>query len=209
MRIEIVTPAPAGSLLGNRVTARRWARLLRELGHTVRITNEYSGSACDVLIALHARKSSPSVRRFREEYPDRPLVVGLTGTDLYEDLPSSTDAAESLKAATRIVTLQPLACQRLSERLRPKCRPIIQSAESIPRKESPLKGVFEICVLGHLREVKDPLRAAEASRLLPPESKIRITHAGRALDPQWVEKARRDQRENTRYCWRGGATHSR
>ena len=80
MRIEIVTPARPGSRQGNRVTASRWAQLLRELGHDVHITSEYSGENRDCLIALHARKSAAAVRRFRQRHPNRPIVVCLTGT---------------------------------------------------------------------------------------------------------------------------------
>ena len=41
MRICLVTPAPAGSRKGNRVTAERWAAMLRDLGHRVEVTLEY------------------------------------------------------------------------------------------------------------------------------------------------------------------------
>ena len=35
------------------------------------------------MIALHAWGSSDSIRNFRERYPDRPLIVALSGTDIY------------------------------------------------------------------------------------------------------------------------------
>ena len=113
MRICIVTPAPRGSRYGNRVTAQRWARLLRELGHRVVIAQEYRRSQCDVLIALHARRSAPSIARFHRLHPERPLVLCLTGTDLYKDIRSSATAQRSLELATRLVTLQPLGEQEL------------------------------------------------------------------------------------------------
>jgi hypothetical protein len=37
----------------------------------------------DRMIALHAWHSSDSIRDFREHYPDRPLIVVLSGTDIY------------------------------------------------------------------------------------------------------------------------------
>src|ERR1043166_7130689 len=91
MKIVIVTPAPPGSHKGNRVSALRWARLLRELGHRVSVRQEYQHKRCDLLIALHARRSADAVERFRPRHPDRPLILMLTGTDLYGDI--HTDAA--------------------------------------------------------------------------------------------------------------------
>ena len=87
LRILIVTPAAARSLHGNRVTAQRWARLLRQLGHRVTISTRYTGDSSDLLIALHARRSAAAVREFADQHPGRPLIVALTGTDLYDDLP--------------------------------------------------------------------------------------------------------------------------
>ena len=98
LRIQLVTPAPARSLHGNRVTAVRWARLLRELGHRVDVTNEWNGGECDVLVALHARRSASSVARFSRRFLDKPLIVVLTGTDLYRDLPGSLAARKSLES---------------------------------------------------------------------------------------------------------------
>ena len=62
MRIIMACPAPPQSRRGNRVTAERWAGLLRGLGHDVRIVQDYTGGPCDLLIALHARRSFPSAR---------------------------------------------------------------------------------------------------------------------------------------------------
>ena len=57
LKILIVTPAPVGSRKGNRVTARRWATILRELGHRVRVRENYTAERCDILIALHAGRT--------------------------------------------------------------------------------------------------------------------------------------------------------
>ena len=50
-------PAPPRSLKGNRVTAVRWARIIRGLGHRLTIGRELDGRPYDLLVALHARKS--------------------------------------------------------------------------------------------------------------------------------------------------------
>jgi len=129
VRILLVTPAPLGSTRGNRVTAVRWARILRQLGHRVAVQEEYDGAACDVLIALHARRSFDSAARFRKRHPQLPLIVALTGTDLYQDLHNSLQARRSLEWATRLVVLQPLGVRQLPEHLRSRARVIHQSAQ--------------------------------------------------------------------------------
>jgi glycosyltransferase involved in cell wall biosynthesis len=53
-----------------------------------------------------------------------------------------------------------------------------------------------------LRDVKDPLRAAEAARLLPPVSRIRIVHIGHAYSAEWAAKAAAEMAANPRYLWR-------
>ncbi len=57
MKVCLITPAPARSRKGNRVTALRWARILRELGHRVSIDQEYRRQRCDLLVSLHARRT--------------------------------------------------------------------------------------------------------------------------------------------------------
>src|SRR5205814_10419381 len=83
MRIGIVTPAPPDSLHGNRITALRWATILRRLGNRVTILQTYDGKPYDLLVALHARKSHSSIINFRQQHPLAPILVALTGTDLY------------------------------------------------------------------------------------------------------------------------------
>ena len=80
MRIGIVTPAPPGSTYGNRVTALRWAGILRRLGHRVSILQTYNSRPHELLIALHARRSYSSIKRFHHHHPTAPIIVALTGT---------------------------------------------------------------------------------------------------------------------------------
>src|SRR5690242_21378742 len=129
MLIRMVCPAPPGSLYGNRVTAERWARMLRSLGHRVTIATGYEDEECDALIALHARRSAEAVFRFRRRFPQAPLIVALTGTDLYRDIRRSQKARRALEAADRFVALQPLAADELAPHLRRKLRVIYQSAD--------------------------------------------------------------------------------
>src|SRR5262245_36427216 len=102
MEISLVTPARRGARSGNRVTAERWARILRSLGHRVRIATSLGSERADLLVALHARRSAGAIRRFRARQPHAPIVLALTGTDVYGDLERSTTARRSLALATRL-----------------------------------------------------------------------------------------------------------
>ena len=203
LRIQMVTPAPARSLHGNRVTALRWARLLRQLGHRVKITTQYEPTSTDLLVALHARRSAAAVADFARQYPDKPLIVALTGTDLYHDLPDSSAAQQSLQLATRLVVLQPDGIAYLETRHRKKTRAIIQSSRKPARRIAPLKRVMEVAVVAHLRAVKDPFRLALASRKLPASSQIRVIQIGKALSPAMEQRAVREMAQNVRYRWLG------
>ena len=203
MRIVVVTPLVPRARTGNRVTALRWVRMLRGLGHSVNVASAYGGQPCDILVALHARKSAQSVQRFRGEHPDYPVVLTLTGTDLYDEIRSCPDARRSMELATRLVVLQPAGLVELSEALRIKTRVIIQSAERPPQPAAPDQSVFQVCVLAHLRPVKDPLRTAFAARLVPSSSKLQVIHLGNALDETLSEEARKEMAINPRYRWLG------
>ncbi len=203
MRICLVTPAPPRSRKGNRVTAVRWARLLREMGHRVTVAERYDGQRCDLLVALHARRSAESVARFHADHPDRPLVLTLTGTDLYGDIRTSAEARRSLELASRLVVLQPLGVEELPEHLRQKARVICQSVPTPTFRARRRADLFEVCVLGHLRPVKDPFRTAKAARLLPPLSRVRVLHLGAALSADMARQARAEEGANPRYRWLG------
>ena len=120
MKTIIVTPRPVDSTLGNSITARRWADILRTLGHEVAVATEWAGEDYDLFIGLHARRSNATIKKFRQAYPDRPVIVALTGTDLYRDLPDNSEARDSLFVATRIVALQDAALERLDDEARAK-----------------------------------------------------------------------------------------
>ena len=202
MKIALVTPAAATSRYGNRNTAVRWAQLLRELGHQVGIQQKWNGRSADLLLALHARRSHESIVRFAERYPERPLILALTGTDLYRDIHSDANAQESLELATRMVVLQDMGLRELAPHLRRKTQVIYQSCEAIPRQPL-LKSSFEIVISGHLREEKDPFCGAAALQHLPADSRIRLTHIGGARDPALAAEARRWMKQEPRYVWLG------
>ncbi len=203
MYISLVTPAARGSRAGNRATAERWARLLRNAGHRVEISLEVDERA-DLLLALHAWRSHEAVRRFRDRHPRRPIVLALTGTDIYRFQHSHPEpTAASMEMADALIGLH----ERVADDLPPWCHDrlstVFQSAEPLKRRLDPLKSCFEVAVIGHLREEKDALRAAWAARALPAESRIRIVQLGRAHDRTWQRHAEQELTENPRYRWRG------
>ena len=110
MKISVVTPAGARARSANRTTADRWTRFLRQLGHEVLVEEAWSGEAwsgerTDLMIALHTRRSHPSISRYAAGHPNHPLVVVLTGTDLYRDIRFDWNAQDSLRLATQVVVL--------------------------------------------------------------------------------------------------------
>jgi putative glycosyltransferase (TIGR04348 family) len=224
MRILMVTPAPPRSVHGNRVTALRWARLLRSLGHRVRVRQDDDGSPTDLLIALHARRSAAAIRRVRAERSGVPVVLALTGTDLYPSLAEAGVDPDVLAAADRLVVLQPLALDQLPVRLRDRARVIYQSAGPLAvQQPEPDRSARQrmaerataagegsaVALLAHLRPVKDPLLPARAVRLLPPSSSMRVCHAGAVIDPALGERAAAETRTNSRYTWLGALPPAR
>ena len=207
MRIEVVTPAPRGSRSGNRVTALRWARILRSLGHAVRVSSSWDGRAADLLVALHALKSADSIERFARER-GAPVLVALTGTDLYGGATRGSGIMASLDRAARVLVLQPQALVELPEELREKTRVLLQSAAPCPGSPAPRTDLFQVCVLANLRQVKDPLLAARALAELPPSSRVRIVHLGAALDPELAAAAEAAERADPRYRWLGEVAHA-
>ncbi len=139
MRIAIATPAPAGTTRGNRITAQRYATLLRALGHTVRVVARWERGDHDLLIALHASKSHASIAAFARAHPRRPIVLVLTGTDVYGGL-SAAGARDSLRRATP--SMRATACAPRAERqLRARTISITWAADGAPRKPRPARGL--------------------------------------------------------------------
>ncbi len=209
----IVAPPDAGPLSGNMRTALRWQRLLADLGAAVRVKTAWEGEPCDVLIALHARKSGRSALAFRARHAERPLVVALGGTDLYEDWSQSRLPHRACAAADVIVGLHDGVAADLPRGLRPRVRIIRQSAErgrsgarARARRVDRDDGL-RACVLAHLRPVKAPLLPARALRLLPETSRWRVVHAGDGTGP-WVARARRAEERCARWRWLGPLPHA-
>ncbi len=205
-RIEIVTPAPPGSLHGNRVTAKRWQGFLRRLGYRVPITESWSRKDADLLITLHAYRSHASIHAFKLAYPHRPLILILTGTDLYRDMANHPEVHKSMALADALVVLQTEALRIIPARWRHKATVIHQSVSQIPKLQK-LKGQFSVSVIGHLRPEKDPFCIVRALPHIPSNSQIRIQHLGMAMNLEMEKTALQATKQYGRYIWHGMVSH--
>lgn len=201
----IVTPATRASNNGNWQTAVRWARMLAD-GYRVRVLDAWRGEAGDALIALHARRSAPSIAAWTGAHPQRPPAVVLTGTDLYRDIHSDPAAQRSLDIAGILVTLQDRGPLALPETFRGRTRVIYQSATM--RKSAPkTRRHLRVVAAGHLREEKAPDIVFAAARRLSPGEGILIDHLGAALDPRFGKAARATMAACAHYRWLGALDH--
>lgn len=206
-KIVIVTPAKPGTLHGNRTTALRWAKHLCSGGHSAEIQTEWSNGDQDLMIALHATKSHDAMVAWRNINGDKPLILIMTGTDLYRDLAAGDkNALASLELADHIVLLQPQAIRCIPEHIRGRCRVIYQSIASgktLPKHSN----CFMIAVIGHLRDEKDPLRTALALRHIPQCIPVKVMHLGMLMQENLHAEVLQLTAEDKRYRWIGQRSH--
>ncbi len=207
--IRIVTPALADANNGNWRTAHRWQTLLSP---TFKVIvqgdwgSENSDESCDILIALHARRSAASIVRFRATYPAKPLIVVLTGTDLYRDLKTSQEARHSLDLADALIVLQEDAIQFVPLEHRKKTHVVYQSAKQLTPAAKP-KHQLNCVVVGHLRDEKDPATIFRAAEKLGPDDHIHILHIGAPLDDALAATAQKLVVQHSHYHWAGALAH--
>lgn len=160
-----------------------------------------------MLVALHAYKTAGFVARFRRKFPSRPIVVVLTGTDVYGSALHSRAAMTALETAGAIVALQPLAIERLPKRMRKKAIAVLQSARRVAKPKK-LKASVRLCVIGHLRREKDPLRAAYALRYLKCD-KLEVLQAGGIIDARYAAGIKAIESRDSRYRYLGELSRAR
>jgi putative glycosyltransferase (TIGR04348 family) len=154
------------------------------------------------MIALHARRSAESIRAWAKTCPEKPLIVVLTGTDLYRDIQHDAAAQQSLALATHLVVLQEDGLQAVPEPWRSKARVIFQSAPRL--KAAPKSGLrFRALMVGHLRPEKDPLAFMRAAVQLR-EDNIYLDQIGDALEATFAAEAEATHSQNPHYRWLGG-----
>ncbi len=203
--LALITPALAAANNGNWQTAQRWARMLAA-DYEVRLGKEWDGVPADVMLALHARRSAPSIAAWSASR--RPLAVALTGTDLYRDVPNAdADALRSLALADRLIVLHEGAPADVPAEHRTKCVVCFQSTASrraLPKTTRHLRALM----VGHLRDEKDPRTAFAAMRLLAQRDDILLDHIGAPLDESLGGEAQALMREQPRYRWLGALPHA-
>jgi putative glycosyltransferase (TIGR04348 family) len=185
----------------------RWQSFLKKLGHEVQISNHWSGKNTDALIVLHAYRSHASIIQFRKLYPHHPIILIMTGTDLYRDMPSHPEVLKSMEMSDAIIVLQSAAMTMIPKHLQAKTHVIYQSTKSVKRKAL-LKKSFLISVIGHLRPEKDPFCTPESLKYLRPESKIQVSHLGKAMSPEMKSLAKAYNKELKNYRWLDELSHS-
>jgi putative glycosyltransferase (TIGR04348 family) len=208
-RVLIISPTLATANNGNWQTAWRWSHLLHPT-YDVHIAQGWNGEPCEVLLALHARRSADSIVRWAQAKAARAdapgLAVVLTGTDLYRDIQTDAHAQASLAYAKALVVLQECAPDALPAALRHKARVIFQSTTSraaVAKTAQHLRAVM----VGHLRDEKSPQTLFAAARLLQGQPDIFIDHIGDALDADLGTQAQACAAECPHYRWLGGVAH--
>lgn len=209
--LAIITPALAKANNGNWQTASRWARFLRPRYETACTQSwapggEPTGRVPDALIALHARRSAASIETFHNRHPDRPIVLVMTGTDIYRDIHSDATARRSMDLATVLVVLQAAALEELDMATRAKAVVVHQSAAVLRPPPPRTRRNFNVAMIGHLRSEKDPLTYLRALQHLR-STRVRMLHIGAILEPGFEAEIRSLQAVDDRYRWLGPLPH--
>lgn len=203
----IVSPALADANNGNWQTAQRWAHMLAGQYKT-RISSVWpDGQDADAMLALHARRSAPSIAAWAQTHPTRPLVLALTGTDLYHDIHHDADAKQSLQLAHALIVLQDLGLAELPPALHNKAHVIYQSSTALP-SVTKTTAHLRVLMVGHLRDEKNPQLLWQATQALSADDGIYIDHIGKALNPALAQQAQHVAGQCSHYRWLGEQPHA-
>ena len=211
-RVLIISPALAAANNGNWQTARRWSDALAS-SYRVEVRTGWgeadaAAEAAEppaLMIALHARRSAEAIAGFART--GRPVILVLTGTDLYRDLQTDPQAQRSLALATHRVVLNDCGLERMPPAFRETTSVIVQSAPAMA-PIAPRRGCFDLALVGHLRVEKDPLTAVRALASLEAAS-LRLIHVGAASDPTLAAAMQAAAQADSRIELRGPLSHAR
>lgn len=210
--ILVASPYATDASRGNSVSARRIAGILEEIGHQAQHVEGTSNDAHDgaLMIALHARKSAPAMRAFKAAYPERPLIVLLTGSDLHADLLTTSKrrdtVMESIQQAECLVVCQEGSLRDIPDSFRDKAMVVPKSVNVRVSQWQPAaeQVPFKVILASHLRPAKDPLLITQAVTQLPKASRIEVLHFGEAESATLGKAAESaTQHLQPRYQWKG------
>ena len=202
--VLVSSPFPIDSAQGNSVSARRIASHIADLGWRPELVHGYQDQDATILIALHARRGAAAVEAFSERHPENPIVLVLTGTDLYKDLPNGDRSCiRSMELADALVIYQEASAAAVPARFHDKLHTIWKSVDlPIPDDlPAPPRAPLTLTILAHLRPIKDPFLPAAALSQLPGSLEIRIDHYGLELEPGLAAVAHGWMQKEPRYHW--------
>lgn len=175
--------------------------------YNVAVADRWDGERRDVMVALHARRSAESIRTWKAAAPNLPVLVALTGTDLYRDIDTDAAAQDSLDLADALVVLNELGIQRLPAEVRHKTHVILQSCTS-RRHLGHMNRRWNALMVGHLREEKDPRTYWRAAQRLVHRTDIHLDHVGSPLDTTLGAEATALSGVLQNFNWLGGLSHA-
>ena len=202
MRICVASPYPLSDLKGNSVTTCRIVELLNELGYLARGSHGFDGDPTDVLISLHSHKGAPAVDEFQRQFPEGKVIVLITGTDLYDDLPQGRGMTTLHQADAIAIPYREArggVLQEFDDQIH-----VVPSSLVIPEIEAkPEPDQFLITIVGHLRPVKRSFLTVEAVAAHPEWENVTVRQLGEALDQESLKTACDWEEKDRRYQWLG------
>lgn len=202
MHVLVSSAYPLTSPKGNSITTKRIVRLLRDAGITAEGIHTDMPEAADAMIALHATKTLACSKRFKVCNPTGKLIIYLTGTDLYKDLPENrAEFFDALELADLLVVSQAASLQSVPAPYRAKTH-VVPASVQLPQETavSPLPP-NSVVLAAHLRPVKNPFLINQTLKLLP-TLELHAFTLGAALEPQMTKQALEWQHQDCRFSWR-------
>ena len=202
--IKIYSPTRDNVVTGNYVTAKRYAYHLQNLGHSVSICTGFEEKVnveeVRCAFVLHAEKGFHVVKELAAK--NIPVVLVLTGTDLYRDIISTKNSKKehclrSIQLASAIVVLHENAVSDLLKVVsfpRERIFVVLQSVVDFKKRSFffKKKNHYKILLLSNIREEKGIIIAIagflEFQKNIDARTKFTLDHIGGVLDQGYFKK---------------------
>ncbi len=202
--IKIFSPSGDNVVTGNYVTAKRYAYHLQNLGHRVFICNGFEGKVnvegLRCAFVLHAEKGFHVIKELAAK--NVPVVLVLTGTDLYRDIISTKNSKKehclkSIQLASAIVVLHENAVSDLLKVVsfpRERIFVVLQSVVDFKKRSFffKKKNHYKILLLSNIRKEKGIIIAIsgflEFQKNNDARYKFTLDHIGGVLDQGYFKK---------------------